>query len=76
MLLTALFAASCRPCCPIHGLLQNLLAQHGPAYSLNLRVFYDLQRTITGWPGERSRVRGQARRAAVKDRSSGACLAQ
>ncbi len=30
---------------------QDLLAQHGPAYTLNLRVFYDLQRTITGWPG-------------------------
>ncbi|GAB4813077.1 hypothetical protein N2152v2_000123 [Parachlorella kessleri] len=31
--------------------LQDLLAQHGPAYTLNLRVFYGLQRTITGWPG-------------------------
>ncbi|KAK9823424.1 hypothetical protein WJX72_002667 [[Myrmecia] bisecta] len=31
--------------------LQDLLAEQGPAYNINLRVFYDLQRTITGWPG-------------------------
>ncbi len=31
--------------------LQDLLAQHGPAYSMNLRVFRQLQSTITGWPG-------------------------
>ena len=32
-----------------HG-LQQLLADHGPAYSLNVNVFRELQRTITGWP--------------------------
>ncbi|MEL7499194.1 MAG: glucosamine-6-phosphate deaminase [Planctomycetota bacterium] len=31
--------------------LQDLLADHGPAYDINLRVFRHLQRTITGWPG-------------------------
>ena len=30
---------------------QELLEQHGPAYNVNLQVFYSLQRTITGWPG-------------------------
>jgi glucosamine-6-phosphate deaminase len=33
--------------------LQNLLAEHGPAYDINLRVFRHLQGTITGWPGGR-----------------------
>lgn len=32
-----------------HG-LQDLLAEHGPAYEINLRVFRHLQSTITGWP--------------------------
>lgn len=31
--------------------LQDLLAEQGPAYQLNLNVFRDMQRTITGWPG-------------------------
>ena len=31
--------------------LQDLLADHGPAYRINLAVFRDLQSTITGWPG-------------------------
>ncbi|MCL4164064.1 UNVERIFIED_CONTAM: hypothetical protein GTU68_015901, partial [Idotea baltica] len=31
--------------------LQDLLAGHGDAYDINLRVFRHLQRTITGWPG-------------------------
>ncbi len=33
--------------------LQDLLAERGPAYDLNLGVFRHLQRTITGWPGGR-----------------------
>jgi glucosamine-6-phosphate deaminase len=33
-----------------HG-LQDLLAEHGPAYNINVRVFRHLQATITGWPG-------------------------
>ena len=33
-----------------HG-LQELVAEHGPAYDINLDVFRALQRTITGWPG-------------------------
>ena len=31
--------------------LQDLLAEHGPAYDINLRVFRGLQATVTGWPG-------------------------
>jgi len=31
--------------------LQDLLAERGPAYEINLEVFRQLQRTITGWPG-------------------------
>lgn len=31
--------------------LQELLADQGPAYDINLRVFRYLQSTITGWPG-------------------------
>jgi len=31
--------------------LQDLLAEHGPAYEINLRVFRELQATVTGWPG-------------------------
>ncbi|MEM1067583.1 MAG: glucosamine-6-phosphate deaminase [Planctomycetota bacterium] len=31
--------------------LQDLLAAHGSAYDINLRVFRHLQSTITGWPG-------------------------
>jgi glucosamine-6-phosphate deaminase len=31
--------------------LQDLLAQFGSAYDINVRVFRELQRTITGWPG-------------------------
>ncbi len=31
--------------------LQDLLAGHGSAYDINLRVFRDLQSTIIGWPG-------------------------
>ncbi|QQE12434.1 glucosamine-6-phosphate deaminase [Planctomycetota bacterium] len=31
--------------------LQSLIAEHGPAYDINLRVFRQLQSTITGWPG-------------------------
>ena len=31
--------------------LQELLAEHGPAYDINLSVFRHLHSTITGWPG-------------------------
>ena len=31
--------------------LQDLVAEHGPAYDINLSVFRHLNRTITGWPG-------------------------
>ncbi len=31
--------------------LQDLLAERGPAYNINLDIFRALQQTITGWPG-------------------------
>ncbi len=31
--------------------LQDLLADSGPAYDINIKVFRQLQSTITGWPG-------------------------
>ncbi|MCA9263924.1 MAG: glucosamine-6-phosphate deaminase [Planctomycetales bacterium] len=31
--------------------LQDLLADHGPAYEINLAVFRHLHSTISGWPG-------------------------
>lgn len=33
-----------------HGMAQ-LVAQKGPAYNINIKIFNELQRTITGWPG-------------------------
>jgi glucosamine-6-phosphate deaminase len=33
-----------------HG-LADLLTEQGPAYGLNIRIFNELQHTITGWPG-------------------------
>lgn len=33
-----------------HGMAE-LLTEQGPAYDLNIRVFNELQRTISGWPG-------------------------
>ncbi|MDI1248414.1 MAG: glucosamine-6-phosphate deaminase [Lacunisphaera sp.] len=31
--------------------LADLLTEQGPAYGLNIRIFNELQHTITGWPG-------------------------
>jgi glucosamine-6-phosphate deaminase len=31
--------------------MAELITEHGPAYSLNIRVFNQTQHTITGWPG-------------------------
>jgi glucosamine-6-phosphate deaminase len=31
--------------------MAELLTEHGPAYELNIRIFNELQHTITGWPG-------------------------
>ena len=33
------------------GGLSDLLSEQGPAYQLNIRIFNQLQHTITGWPG-------------------------
>jgi len=31
--------------------LQDLIAEHGPSYDINLTVFRSMQATVTGWPG-------------------------
>jgi glucosamine-6-phosphate deaminase len=31
--------------------MSDLIAQQGPAYNINIRLFNQLQHTITGWPG-------------------------
>jgi len=33
-----------------HG-MADLLTERGPAYGLNIKIFNELQHTITGWPG-------------------------
>jgi glucosamine-6-phosphate deaminase len=33
-----------------HG-MADLITKQGPAYNINIRVFNELQHTITGWPG-------------------------
>ncbi|MCX7679955.1 MAG: glucosamine-6-phosphate deaminase [Spirochaetes bacterium] len=33
-----------------HG-MHDLISEKGPAYAINIRVFNELQHTITGWPG-------------------------
>jgi glucosamine-6-phosphate deaminase len=40
--------------------LQDLLAGRGKAYDLNISVFRELQRSITGWPGGKPAERKQA----------------
>ncbi len=31
--------------------MSDIVTDHGPAYNLNIRVFNQIQHTITGWPG-------------------------
>ena len=31
--------------------LSSLVANYGPAYNINIKIFNELQHTITGWPG-------------------------
>ncbi len=31
--------------------MSDLIADHGPAYDINIQIFNELQHTITGWPG-------------------------
>ena len=35
--------------------LADLLTQHGPAYDLNIRIFNEIQHTLTGWPGGKTK---------------------
>ncbi|WP_221030159.1 glucosamine-6-phosphate deaminase [Actomonas aquatica] len=36
--------------------LADLVTSHGPAYDLNIRLFNEVQHTITGWPGGKPHV--------------------
>ena len=36
--------------------MAELVTEHGPAYNINIKIFNDLQRTITGWPGGKPNV--------------------
>ena len=47
--------------------LSELLAIYGSAYNVNIKIFNDLQHTITGWPGGKPECRRHLR--------SGACTA-
>lgn len=43
-----------------HG-MADLLTEQGPAYGLNIRVFNELQHTITGWPGGKPQADDRSR---------------
>ncbi|MCC5940306.1 MAG: glucosamine-6-phosphate deaminase, partial [Balneolaceae bacterium] len=34
-----------------HNGMSDIVTDHGPAYNVNIRVFNQIQHTITGWPG-------------------------
>ncbi|MBD1433524.1 glucosamine-6-phosphate deaminase [Sphingobacterium sp. DN00404] len=36
--------------------MAQLVTEKGPAYSINIKIFNELQRTITGWPGGKPNV--------------------
>src|SRR5699024_11917111 len=36
--------------------MTQLVAERGPAYNINIKIFNELQRTITGWPGGKPNV--------------------
>ncbi|WP_433863437.1 glucosamine-6-phosphate deaminase [Sphingobacterium thalpophilum] len=38
-----------------HG-MAKLVTENGPAYNINIRIFNELQHTITGWPGGKPNV--------------------
>jgi glucosamine-6-phosphate deaminase len=50
--------------------LEDLLRIHGSAYDVNLAGFYQLQHTITGWPGGRDPKRTKPGDAPVRPLSS------
>ncbi|MGO1243583.1 MAG: glucosamine-6-phosphate deaminase [Sphingobacterium sp.] len=41
--------------------MAQLVAEKGTAYSINIKIFNDLQRTITGWPGGKPGVDDSSR---------------
>ena len=43
-----------------HG-MADLLTEQGPSYGMNIRIFNELQHTITGWPGGKPNADDSAR---------------
>ncbi|MGO1649862.1 MAG: PIG-L family deacetylase, partial [Sphingobacterium sp.] len=41
--------------------MAQLITEQGPAYSINIKIFNELQRTITGWPGGKPGVDDSSR---------------
>ena len=41
--------------------MSDLIAEHGPAYNINIQIFNELQHTITGWPGGKPEADDQHR---------------
>ena len=41
--------------------LADLLTEHGPAYDLNIRIFNEVQHTLTGWPGGKTKASDEHR---------------
>lgn len=41
--------------------MAQLVTEKGPAYNINIRIFNELQRTITGWPGGKPGVDDSSR---------------
>jgi len=41
--------------------LADLLTEHGPAYDLNIRIFNEVQHTLTGWPGGKPKASDEHR---------------
>ncbi len=49
--------------------MAQLIAEKGTAYSINIKIFNELQRTITGWPGGKPNVDDSSR----PERAAPAC---
>ncbi len=47
--------------------LQDLLANHGPAYDINISIFREMQNTITGWPGGKPKSEQRKGDAEIND---------
>ncbi|MBN2682694.1 MAG: glucosamine-6-phosphate deaminase [Bacteroidales bacterium] len=46
--------------------MADLITKYGPAYNINIKVFNDLQHTITGWPGGKPNTDDSSRQERAK----------